>query len=58
MSFLLLAKNASNKRKLLRQVDFGKALYMFDIGKNDLTFGILEIKFDQIRPVIPTYLTN
>ncbi|KAK9272571.1 hypothetical protein L1049_002945 [Liquidambar formosana] len=47
------AKKPSDRSKLPRPEDFSKALYMFDIGQNDLLHGFVEMNDEQLRASIP-----
>lgn len=51
--FMLSAKTASDREKLPRPEDFVKALYTFDIGQNDIFFGLKAMSADQLVAEIP-----
>ncbi|KAJ4960694.1 hypothetical protein NE237_020604 [Protea cynaroides] len=52
----LAGKSVACKNDLPRPEDFSKALYTFDIGQNDLSFGFQNMTEDQVRASVPDIL--
>lgn len=46
------------KSDLPRSEDYSKALYTFDIGQNDLSFGFQHSSEEQVRKSIPEILSQ
>lgn len=51
-------KWSSSKVSIPKPEDFSKALYTFDIGQNDLSYGFQHSHKAQVRASIPLILNN
>ncbi|XP_028963578.1 GDSL esterase/lipase At3g27950 isoform X2 [Malus domestica] len=55
---IALYKQLHSTRRLPRPEDFPKALYTFDIGQNDLAYGIQHGTIEEVRASIPAILSQ